>query len=217
MSGANFERLAPARQPPPLQSAKLRLNSLTGLRRAQLGGLLCAQAEDLAQEVPGAVRAVRLTAFVWASSMLEASPGKPLSRYAQLATLQEMVGEVFDAQDNMQQFLEEQELSLAEDHIAFDAASRIADKDEARKNELLRVQAVRFLEGQERLLAQNKYNAQYLEQKNAQQAGIEPDYTMAARPGEFQELGHPTPAVYSRAKVKVGPLARIRIADEVYT
>jgi len=84
--------------------------------------------------------------------MLEASPGKPLSRYAQLATLQEMVGEVFDAQDNMQQFLEEQELSLAEDHIAFDAASRIqADKDEARENELLRVQAVRFLEGQERV------------------------------------------------------------------
>jgi len=175
-----------AGQPPPLQSAKLRLNSLTGLRRAQLGGLLCAQAEDLAQEVPGAVRAVRLTAFVWASSMLEASPGKPLSRYAQLATLQEMVGEVFDAQDNMQQFLEEQELSLAEDHIAFDAASRIqADKDEARENELLRVQAVRFLEGQERLLAQNKDNAQYLEQENAQQAGIKPDYTMAARPGEF--------------------------------
>ena len=294
MSGANFERLAPARQPPPLQSAKLRLNSLTGLRRAQLGGLLCAQAEDLAQEVPGAVRAVRLTAFVWASSMLEASPGKPLSRYAQLATLQEMVGEVFDAQDNMQQFLEEQELSLAEDHIAFDAASRIqADKDEARENELLRVQAVRFLEGQERLLAQNKDNAQYLEQENAQQAGIKPDYTMAARPGEFQELGHPTAVavaaaeaekgvlcerkmdtaadarreifavalqdldisksnaadaptgstlnepesraftagphphafgaknvnltVYSRAKVKVGPLERIRIADEVYT
>jgi len=283
-----------AGQPPPLQSAKLRLNSLTGLRRAQLGGLLCAQAEDLAQEVPGAVRAVRLTAFVWASSMLEASPGKPLSRYAQLATLQEMVGEVFDAQDNMQQFLEEQELSLAEDHIAFDAASRIqADKDEARENELLRVQAVRFLEGQERLLAQNKDNAQYLEQENAQQAGIKPDYTVAARPGEFQELGHPTAvavaaaeaekgvlcerkmdtaadahreifaaalqdhyiskstaadaptgstlsepesrafmtgprphtfgtknvnlAVYSRAKAKVGPLARIRIADEVYT
>ena len=90
MSGANFERLAPARQPPPLQSAKLHFNSLTGLRRAQLGGLLCAQAEDSAQEVPGTVRAVRLTAFVWASSMLEASSGKPLSRYAQLATLQEM-------------------------------------------------------------------------------------------------------------------------------
>jgi len=112
---------------------------------------------------------------------------------------------VFDAQDNMQQFLEEQELSLAEDHIAFDAASRIqADKDEARENELLRVQAVRFLEGQERLLAQNKDNT--------------------------QELGHPTAVavaaaeaekgvftVYSRAKLKVGPLARIRIADEVYT
>jgi len=226
--------------------------------------------------------------------MLEASPGKPLSRYAQLATLQEMVGEVFDAQGNMQQFLEEQELSLAEDDIAFDAASRIqADKDEARENELLRVQAVRFLERQERLLAQNKDNAQYLEQENAQQAGIKPDYTMAARPGEFQELGRPTAVavaaaeakkgvlcerkmdtaadarreifavalqdldiskstaadaptgstlnepesraftagprthafgaknvnltVYSRAKVKAGPLARIRIADEVYT
>ena len=150
---------------------------------------------------------------------------------------------------------------------------------------------MRFLEGQERLLAQNKDNAQYLEQENAQQAKIKPDYTMAARPGEFQELGHPTAVaaaeaekgvlcerkmdtaadahheifaaalqdyyiskstaadapkgstlnepesraftagprphafgaknanltVYSRAKVKVGPLARIRIDDEVYT
>ena len=196
-----------AGQPPPLQSVKLRLNSLTGLRRAQLGGLLCAQVEDLAQEAPGAVRAVRLTAFVWASSVLEASPGKPLSRYAQLATLQETVGEVFYAQDNMQQFLEEQELSLAEDHIAFDAASRIqADKDEARENELLRVQAVRFLEGQERPLAQNKDNAQYLEQENAQQAEIKPDYTVAARPGEFQELGHPTAVAVAAAEAEKGVL-----------
>jgi len=46
MSGANFERPAPAQRPPPLQSAKLRLNSLTGLPRAQLDGLLCIQAED---------------------------------------------------------------------------------------------------------------------------------------------------------------------------
>ena len=41
-----------------------------------------------------------------------------------------------------QQFLEEQELRLAEDHIAFGAASRIQDdEDETRENELLCVQA----------------------------------------------------------------------------
>ena len=158
MSGANFERPAPAQQPPPLQSAKLRLNSLTELPRAQLGGLLCTQAEDMAQGVPGATRAVHRTAFAWASSMLEARPGKPLSHshYERLATLKALVNEVFDARDNMQQFLEEQELWLAEDHIAFDAASRIqADKNEARE-----------LEVQERLCAQDKDNAQYLEQEN---------------------------------------------------
>ena len=45
-----------------------------------------------------------------------------------------------------QQFLEEQELWLAEDHIAFGAASRIQNnEDEARENELLCVQAVRAL------------------------------------------------------------------------
>jgi len=48
MSGANFERPAPAQQPPPLQSAELRPDSLTGLPRAQLGRLLCTQAEDIA-------------------------------------------------------------------------------------------------------------------------------------------------------------------------
>jgi len=214
--------------------------------------------------------------------MLAASPGKPLSPYEQSATLHEMENEVFDARDNMQQFLEEQELWLAEDHIAFDAASRIqADKNEARE-----------LEAQEQLRAQDKDNAQYLEQENERlriQAGIEPDYTVAARQGAFQELGQPTtvavaaaepetgvrkmdttaavkifavalqdlyiskstaadaPTVstlnepelraftagprphafvgaknvnltaYSRAKVKVGPLARIRIDDEIYT
>jgi len=127
-----------------------------------------------------------------------------------------MVGEVFDAQDNMQQFLEEQELSFAEDHIAFDAASRIqADKDEARENKLLRVQAVRFLEGQERLLAQNKDNAQYLEQENAQQAGIKPKYTMAARPGEFQELGHPTAVAVAAAEAEKGVLCERKMDTAV--
>jgi len=297
VSGANFELPAPARQPPPLRSAKLRLNSPTGLPRAQLGGLLCTQAEDMAQGVPNATRAVHRTAFAWASSVLEASPGKPLSHYAQLATLQGMVNEVFDAWNNMQQFLEEQELWLAEDHIAFGAASCIQDdEDEARENELLRVRAVHFLVAQERPRAQDKDNAQYLEQENDGlriQARTKPDYTVAARPGGVPEPAQPTAVavaaaepetgvfceremdtiaaaqseifavalqdhyiskstaadasmgstlnepesrafttgprphafgttnvnltVYSRAKVKVGPLARIRIDDEVYT
>ena len=94
--------------------------------------------------------------------MLEARPGKPLSpsgkplsHYERLATLQALVNEVFAARDNMQQFFEEQELWLAEDHIAFDAASHIqADKNEARE-----------LEAQERLRAQDKDNALYLEQE----------------------------------------------------
>ena len=139
--------------------------------------------------------------------------------------------------------------------------------------------------------AQDTDNAQGLEQENERlriQAWIEPDYTVAARQGEFQELGQPTTVavaaaepepgvfcgrkmdttvavkifavvhqdryistaadaptgstlnepesrafttdprphafgtknvnltVYSRAMVKVGPLARIRIDDEVY-
>jgi len=46
-----------------------------------------------------------------------------------------------------QQFLEEQELWLSEDHTAFGAAPRIQnDEDEARENELLCVQAVHSLE-----------------------------------------------------------------------
>jgi len=58
------------------------------------------------------------------------------------------------AQSPQQQFLEEQELWLAGDHIAFGAASRIQnDEDEARENELLCVQAVHSLEAQERLCA----------------------------------------------------------------
>jgi len=66
-----------------------------------------------------------------------------------------------------QQFLEEQELWLAEDHIAFGAASRIQDdEDEARENELLCVQAVHSLVARERPCAQDKDNAQYLEHEN---------------------------------------------------
>ena len=181
---------------------------------------------------------------------------------------------------------------LAKTHITFGAASRIQDDED------LRVRAVHFLEAQERLCAQDKDNAQYLEQENDGlriQAGTELDYTVAARPGEFPEPSQPTAVavaaaesemkvfceremdttaaakneifavalrdhciskstaadaptgstlnelesraftigprphafgtkdkdinltVYSRAKVKVGPLARIRIGDEVYT
>jgi len=164
------------------------------------GGLLCTQAEDMAQGVPGAARAVHRTAFTWANSMLEARPGKllspsgkPLSHYERLATLKALVNKVFAAQYTMQQFLEEQELRLAEDHIAFDAASRIQADKEAReleaKEERLRaldeelelweaedhiafdaasrIQAdkneARELEARERLCAQDKDNAQYLE------------------------------------------------------
>jgi len=191
-----------------------------------------------------------------------------------------------------QQFLEEQELWPAEDHIAFGAASRIQnDEDEARENELLCVQAVHSLEAQERLCAQDKDNAQYLEQENdglriqaetkremdtvaaaESEMGVlcEREMDVAAAEPEtgvremdttasvkifavaLQDLynskstaadaptgstlnepesraftADPRPhafgaknvnlTVYSRAKVKVGPLARIRIDDEVYT
>jgi len=191
-----------------------------------------------------------------------------------------------------QQFLEEQELWLAEDHTAFGAAPRIQnDEDEARENELLCVQAVHSLEAQEQLCAQDKDNAQYLEQENdglriQAETKREMD-TVAATGSEMRVLceremdvaaaepetgvremdatasvkifavalqdlynskltavdaptgstlnepesraftTNPHPHAlstkninitgYSRAMVKVGPLARIRIEDEVYT
>jgi len=259
------------------------------------GVLLCTQAEDMAQGVPGAARAVHRTAFACANSMLEARPGKPLSpsgkplsHYERLATLKALVKKVFAAQYNMQQFLEEQELRLAEDHIAFDAASRIQADKEARELEAQerlraldeelelweaedhiafdaasRIQAdkneARELEAQERLCAQDEDNAQYLEQKNdglriqaetkramdttasvkifavaLQDLDIskstaadaptgstlnEPEsraFTAGPRPHAFGAK-NVNLTVYSRAKVKVGPLARIRIDDEVYT
>jgi len=199
-------------------------------------------------------------------------------------------------------------LWLAEDHIAFGAASRIQDdEDEARENELPCVQAVHSLVAQERACAQDKDNAQYLEQENdglriqagshvaiaaaesemgvscgremdtvaaaESEMGVfcerEMDKVAAAEPETgvremdttaavkifavaLQDLyiskstaaGAPTGStlnvpesraftagprphafgaknvnltVYSRAKAKVGPLARIRIDDEVYT
>jgi len=88
-----------------------------------------------------------------------------------------------------QQFLEEQELRLAEDHIAFGAASRIQDdEDETRENELLCVQAGHSLVAQERPCAQEKDNAQYLKQENDGlriQVGVfcvrEMDMTVAAK------------------------------------
>jgi len=146
-----------------------------------------------------------------------------------------------------QQFLEEQE---SEDHIAFGAASRIQDdEDEARENELLCVQAGHSLVAQERPCAQEKDNAQYLEQENDGlriQVGVfcvrEMDTTAAAKIFAVVHQDHyisksiaadaPTGSTLnkpesrafttdprphaSRAKVKVGPLARIRIDDEVY-
>jgi len=191
-----------------------------------------------------------------------------------------------------QQFLEEQELWLAEDHTAFGAAPRIQnDEDEARENELLCIQAVHSIEAQERLCAQDKDNAQYLEQENnglriqaetkremdtvaaaesemgmlcereMDVAAAEPEsgvremdttasvkifalapqdlyiskstaadaltgsmlnepesraFTAGPRPHAFGAK-NVNLTVYSCAKVKVGPLARIRIDDEVYT
>jgi len=191
-----------------------------------------------------------------------------------------------------QQFLEEQGLLLAEDHTAFGVALRIQnDEDEARENKLLCVQAVHSLEAQERLCAQDKDNAQYLEQENdglriqaetkrevdmvaaaesemgvlcereMDLAAAEPEpgvremdttasvkifavapqdlyiskstaadaptgstlnepesraFTAGPRPHAFGAK-NVNLTVYSRAKVKVGPLARIRIDDEVYT
>jgi len=240
--------------------------------------------------------------------MLEARPGKPLSpsgkplsHYERLATLKALVNKVFAAQYNMQQFLEEQELRLAEDHIAFDAASRIQADKEARELEAQerlraldeelelweaenhiafdaasRIQAdkneARELEAQERPCAQEKDNAQYLEQENdGRRIQAESHVAIAAAESEMgvscgremtasvkifavapQDLyiskstaadapmgstlnepesraftAGPRPhafgaknvnlTVYSRAKVKVGPLARIWIDDEVYT
>jgi len=101
--------------------------------------------------------------------------------------------------DNMQQFLEEQELWLAEDHIAFGAASRIQnDEDEARENELLCVQAVHSLVAQERPCAQDKDNAQHLEQEND---GLHPGRDQArlhrgcaAGGGSFRSRASPPPS-----------------------
>jgi len=151
-----------------------------------------------------------------------------------------------------QQFLEEQELRLAEDHIAFGAASRIQDdEDEARENELLCVQAVHSLVAQGRPCAREKDNAQYLEQENGVReinttaaakifAVVHQDHYISKSTAADAPTGStlnepesrafttdPRPhafgtknvnlTVYSRAKFKVAPLARIRIDDEVYT
>jgi len=89
-----------------------------------------------------------------------------------------------EAQERRRALDEALELWLAEDHIAFEAASRIQavhslvaqerpcaqDKDNAQyleqENELLCVQVVHSLAAQERPCAQEKDNAQYLEQEN---------------------------------------------------
>jgi len=181
-----------------------------------------------------------------------------------------------EAQERRRALDEELELWLARDHIAFEAASRIQavhslvaqerpcaqDKDNAQyleqENELLFVQVVHSLAAQERPCAQEKDSAQYLEQENdllcvqendglCIQVGVfcvrEMDMTVAAKIFAVAHQDHyisksiaadaPTgstlnepesrafttdPRLHaSRAKVKVGPLARIRIDDEVYT
>ena len=198
-----------------------------------------------------------------------------------------------EAQERQRALDEELEVWLAEDHIAFEASRVQAvhslaaqewpcaqDKDNAQyleqENELLCVLAVHFLAAQERPCAQEKDNAQYLEQENDGlriQVGVfckremdtvaaaepetgvrEMDTTAAAKIFAVVHQDHyisissaadaPTGStlnepesrafmtdtrphafgtknvnltVYSRAMVKVGPLARIRIDDEVYT
>jgi len=112
------------------------------------------------------------------------------------------------------------------------------------ENELLCIQAVHSLVAQERPCAQDKDNTQYLEQENDGETGVrEMDMTVAAKIFAVAHQDHyisksiaadaPTGSTLdepesrafttdprphaSRAKVKVGPLARIRIDDEVYT
>jgi len=114
------------------------------------------------------------------------------------------------------------------------------------ENELLCVQAVHSLVAQERPCAQDKDNAQYLEQENVGGTGVrEMDTTAAMKifavvhqdrdaptgstlnePESRAFTTDPRPHAFgtknvnlivcSRAMVKVGPLARIRIDDEVY-
>jgi len=60
---------------------------------------------------------------------------------------------------------------------------------------------------QERPCAQDKDNAQYLEQENDGlriQAGTKPDYTVAAWPGEFPEPGQPTAIAVAAAEPETG-------------
>jgi len=204
---------------------------------------------DLKTEMRRAEAEMRRATFELRASRLPATPAPPPATPTATPSPQ-------------QQFLEEQELRLAEDHIAFGAASRIQDdEDETRENELLCVQAGHSLVAQERPCAQEKDNAQYLEQENDGlriQVGVfcvrEMDTTASVKifPVALQDLYNskstaadaptgstlnepesraftagPRPhafgaknvnlTVYSRAKVKVGPLARIRIDDEVYT
>jgi len=92
---------------------------------------------------------MRRATFELRASRLLATPAPPPA--TPTATAQD--------KDNMRQFLEEQELWLAKTHITFGAASRIQDDED------LRARAVHFLEAQERLCAQDKDNAQYLEQE----------------------------------------------------
>jgi len=95
---------------------------------------------------------MRRATFELRASRLPATPAPPPA--TPTATAQD--------KDDMQQFLEEQELWLTKTHIRFGAASRIQDDED------LRARAVHFLKAQERLCAQDKDkdNAQYLEQEN---------------------------------------------------
>jgi len=212
------------------------------------------------------------------------------ARESELLCVQADMNEALEleAQERRRALDEELELWLAENHIAFEAASRIQavhslvaqerpcaqDKDNAQyleqENELLCVQVVHSLAAQERPCAQEKDNAQYLEQENELlcvqendglriQVGVfceremdtvaaagpetgvrEMDMTVAANIFAVAHKDHyisksiaadaptgstlnePESRVFttnprphaSRAKVKIGPLARIRIDDD---
>jgi len=149
------------------------------------GGRLCTQATALAEqltiakaEIKADLNAKMDAMFELIASRLPATPAPPPATPTATPSPK-------------QKFLEEQELWLAEDHIAFGAASRIQDdEDETQENELLCVQAVHSLVAQERPCAQDKDSVQYLEQENDGlriQAGTKLDYTVAVRPGVFCE------------------------------
>jgi len=220
MSCANFERPAPARQPPPLQSAKLRLNSLTGLPRDQLitenhiafGAASCIQGdEDEARE--NELPRVRAVHFLVAQERPRAQD-----------------------KDNAQ-YLEQENDGLriqAGTKLGYTVAAWPGEFPEPGQPTVVTVAAAEpetevFCEREMDTTAAAKifvvaHQDHYISKPTAADAPTgstlnEPEsraFTTGPRPHAFGTK-NVNLTVYSRAKVKVGPLARIRIDDEVYT